>query len=109
MNCMSKATKQHIIVSWCVWELSKRCLEIYEHDHARFLNAPGLACQAALKKTKVKLDLLTDIDMLLMTKKGIKGSKVEYVMLFIDMQKLITSIWKIMIRLKNLYILNMRM
>ena len=26
----------------------------------------GLACQAALKKTKLRLDLLTDIDMLLM-------------------------------------------
>ena len=34
--------------------------------HACFLTAPGLAWQAALKKTKVKLDLLTDINMLLM-------------------------------------------
>ena len=39
------------------------CLEIYELDPAKFLPAPGLAWQAALKKTKVKLDLLTDIDM----------------------------------------------
>ena len=45
------------------------CLEIYELDPAKFLSAPGLAWQAALKKTKVKLDLLTDIDMLLMVKK----------------------------------------
>ena len=37
------------------------CLEIYELDPAKFLSAPGLAWQAALKKTKVKLDLLTDI------------------------------------------------
>ena len=36
---------------------------------------PGLVWQAALKKTKVKLDLLTDIDMLLMTEKGIRGGK----------------------------------
>ena len=35
------------------------CLEIYELDTACFLTAPGLACQAVLKKTKVKLDLLT--------------------------------------------------
>ena len=49
------------------------CLEIYELDPAKFLSAPGLAWQAALKKTKVKLDLLTDIDMLLMVEKGIRG------------------------------------
>ena len=45
------------------------CLEIYELDPAKFLSAPGLAWQAALKKTKVKLDLLTDINMLLMVEK----------------------------------------
>ena len=42
---------------------------MYELGPARFLAAPGLAWQAALKKTKVKLDLLTDDDMLLMVKK----------------------------------------
>ena len=49
------------------------CLKIYELDPAKFLLAPGLAWQAALKKTKVKLDLLTDINMLLMMEKGIRG------------------------------------
>ena len=49
------------------------CLKIYELDSTRFLSAPGLAWQAALKMTKVKLDLLTDIDMLLMVEKGIRG------------------------------------
>ena len=49
------------------------CLEIYELDPAKFLSAPGLAWQAALKKAKVKLELLTDIDMLLMVEKGIRG------------------------------------
>ena len=49
------------------------CLEINELDFAKFLSAPGLAWQAALRKTKVKLDLLTDIDMLLMVEKGIRG------------------------------------
>ena len=38
-----------------------------------FLSAPGLAWQAALKKTRVKLDLLADIDMLLMAEKGIRA------------------------------------
>ena len=49
------------------------CLQIYELDPARFLTAPSLAWQAAFKKTKLKLDLLTDIDMLLMVEKGIRG------------------------------------
>ena len=49
------------------------CLEIYELNTAQFLSAPRLSWQTPLKKTKVKLDLLTDIDILLMTKKGIRG------------------------------------
>ena len=39
------------------------CLEIYELDPSYFYSAPGLAWQACLKKTGVKLELLTDTDM----------------------------------------------
>ena len=49
--------------------------KIYVLDTTRFLTAPGLAWQAALKKNKVKLDLLTDIDMLLMVEKYIRGGR----------------------------------
>ena len=49
------------------------CLEICKLDPAKFVSTPGLAWQAALKKTKVRLDLLIDIDMLLMVEKGIRG------------------------------------
>ena len=49
------------------------CLKIYEFDSAKFLSVPELAWQAALKNAKVKLDFLTDIDMLLMAEKGIRG------------------------------------
>ena len=48
------------------------CLEIYELDPAKFLSAPGLAWQAAFKKTKVKLDLLSDINMKFLVKKKYK-------------------------------------
>ena len=50
-----------------------KCIKVYELDPAHFLSAPGLAWQACLKKTKVKLELLTNIDMLLMVGKGIRG------------------------------------
>ena len=47
-------------------------LKIYELDPVKFLSAQVLAWQAALKRTKIKLDLLTDIDILLMVEKGIR-------------------------------------
>ena len=50
-----------------------KCLEIYELDPVCFVSAPGLAWQACLKNTEVKLELLTDYDMLLMIEKGIRG------------------------------------
>ena len=49
------------------------CLEIYELDPAKFRSATGLVWQADLKKTKVKLELLTDINILLKVEKGIRG------------------------------------
>ena len=48
-------------------------IEIYELYPAHFLTAPGLAWQACLKNTEIKLELLTDIDMLLMVEKGTRG------------------------------------
>ena len=46
------------------------CLKLNKLDPAKFLSVPGLAWQSALKNTKVKL---TDINILLMVGKGIKG------------------------------------
>ena len=47
-------------------------LKIYESDPAKILSAPGLGWKGALKKAEVKIDLLTDIDMLLMVEKGVR-------------------------------------
>ena len=49
------------------------CIKIYELDPPKNFSASGLAWQTALKRTKVKLDLLTDNDMLLVVEKGIRG------------------------------------
>ena len=62
----------------------KACIKTYELDPAHFISLPGLAWQACLKKTGVELELLTDYDMLLMIE---EGKEVEYVTLYIDMQK----------------------
>ena len=51
----------------------KICLKIYHLDSMKFLSATGLAWQATLKKTATKLELLTDIDMLLTVEKDIRG------------------------------------
>ena len=49
------------------------CIKVYELDPAYFLFALGLAWQACLKKTEIKLELTTDPDMLLMVEEGIRG------------------------------------
>ena len=45
----------------------------YRLDSAWYLSAPGLAFDAALKITKVQIELLSDPDMLLMIESGIRG------------------------------------
>ena len=50
---------------------------INELDPGLFLSAPKLAWQASLKKTKLKLELLTDIDMLLVVEKEISDGKCQ--------------------------------
>ena len=48
---------------------------MYQLIPTKFLSVSGLAWQAALKKTKVKLDILIDIVMLLLVEKGFGGGK----------------------------------
>ena len=49
------------------------CSENYGIDPAHHFTSPGLAWDAALKKTKIELELISDYDMLLMSQKGIRG------------------------------------
>ena len=49
------------------------CLEHHSLDRAHFYTPPWLAWKACLKKTGIKLELLTDPGMLLMFKRGIRG------------------------------------
>jgi hypothetical protein len=49
------------------------CMNNYKLDPAWYYTSPGLAWDAALKMTRVNLELLNDIDMLLMIENGIRG------------------------------------
>ena len=49
------------------------CLKHYSLDPAHFHTAPGLAWKACLRKTRVRLEFLSDPDMLLMFERGIRG------------------------------------
>ena len=51
----------------------KLCEKHYELDPAHFFTVPGMAWDAMLKITEIKLELLEDVDMLLMIEKGIRG------------------------------------
>ena len=50
-----------------------KCINIYKLDPAHFLSAPRSAWQAYLNKTGVKLELLTNYNMLLTVDKGIRS------------------------------------
>ena len=53
-------------------EFKNVCLENYDLDPAWYYTAPGLAYDAALRESQVKLELLTDVDML-MIERGSRG------------------------------------
>ena len=55
------------------------CLKEYQLDPAYFVSTPSLALEAMLKITKVQIELFTDIDMVLMTEKGIRGGLTQVI------------------------------
>ena len=62
------------VINYCslmYLETSEIYLEINELDLAKVLSAPGLAWEATLIKTAVKLNILTDINILLMVEQVI--------------------------------------
>ena len=63
-----------LLLAYVFENFKNMCLDIYGLDPVLLLvSAPGLAWQACLKKTKVKLELLPDYDMQLMIEKWIRG------------------------------------
>ena len=50
-----------------------KCLNINKLDLAYYLSIPGLSWHSCLKMTAIKLELLTDHNMILLFEKGIRG------------------------------------
>ena len=66
--------KTNVLLSADVFEnFRKMCLDHYKLDAAHYFSAPGLAWDAALKKSGVTLELFTDPDMHLFTEKRFRG------------------------------------
>ena len=60
------------------------CLNEYKLDPVYFCTTPGLAFEACLKMARVELELLTDIDMILLFEKGIRGKNKKVIGKFKD-------------------------
>ena len=50
------------------------CLNYYQLDPCHYLSSPGLSWDAILKMTKIKLELISDVDMHLFIEKGMRVS-----------------------------------
>ena len=55
------------------------CLREYDLDTTYFVSTPSLAFEAMLKVTRAKIELLTDIDMVLITEKEIRGGLTQVI------------------------------
>ena len=51
----------------------KMCLKYYGLDPCHYITSPGLAWDACLKMTEIKLELISDIDQYLFVEKGLRG------------------------------------
>ena len=49
------------------------CLKFYRFDPCHYFSSPGLSWDAMLKMTGIKLEKISDIDMYLFIKKGLRG------------------------------------
>ena len=54
------------------------CLKHYELDPCHYFSSPGLSWDAMLKKTKIELEKISDIDKYLFIEKGTRGG-VSYI------------------------------
>ena len=71
-----------MLLTKVVENVRDKCIEINDLDPAHFYTSQRSVLAAALKMTNVKLELITDIDILITIQKELE---VEFVPLFSDM------------------------
>ena len=54
-------------------EFNNTCLDYYRLDPCHYFSSPGLSWDAILNMTRIKLDLISDIDMHLLVENGMRG------------------------------------
>ena len=80
---------------------SNICTNHYGLDPAWYYSVPGLAVDAALKITKVQLELLSDPDMLLMIESGIREESQQYHTAMLKPTTNICELSSILLRILN--------
>ena len=80
------------------------CLEIYDFESVHFTT---ISMASSFKMTKVKLDLLTDVNMLLMVEKSIRGGIYHFIYRYLKASnKYMRNYDKNNIKITNHYILS---
>ena len=63
-----------------------QCLKTYDLDPANFLTLPSLAWQAYLKVSNVRLDLVTNSEMILVIEEAVRGGITQVITKFLEAQ-----------------------
>ena len=86
-------SKWYIIVSWCIWELTEDVLQSIWTRPSLFSYCTRIGMVRSLKMAKVKLDLLTNINMFLMVEKTIRGEICHAIHQYVNTSKTLTIIY----------------
>ena len=93
--------QQFITIGWCFWKPLKNVFRNLSPRASEISFSSRISMAINIKKTKVKLELVKEIDMLLMVEKGISGG---FYALLMYLQTLAINTCTLMIKIKNYHI-----